>query len=56
MKEMTCKMKKTYITPTMEVTVISMTAQLLAGSLGSNSIPYVDMNDVPTDVNGFYAD
>ena len=39
-------MKKKYMTPEMEVVEISSNLSLLAGSLGSDSLPNADLDDV----------
>ena len=47
--------KKQYIQPTLEVIRIA-TTQMLAGSLGDNSTPYVNFTSVDEDSYGLDAD
>lgn len=47
--------KKRYTTPAVEVVRVDNTT-LLAGSLGSNSTPTINLNDVPLDDNEQEAD
>ena len=49
-------MKKTYISPTMEVVKIATQHQMLAGSMGSDTRPVINFGDVETDDTGYDAD